>query len=244
MIDLRECLTLRLMPEVFRNDPKIQAASYALQQTAKMLIEKIDNAAVYASIDILPDEILDLLAVELRSQYYDPAMEVEKKREIIRKTLAWFYHAGTLKTVKELTNFLFGENIVTEWFEYDGRPYTFRLEIMGLDVLITDKGMADFIAALQKVKNTRSLLECITFHRRIDGELFSGAHQDSYKREVIVDFFEEFRKDSSSLHAGTYQENYKRQAAVEHFTGYSVGKQNVMTGNVQTNIRRQVIKEE
>lgn len=219
MIDLRECLTLRLMPEVFRGDPKIQAASYALQQTAKMLLEKIDNAAVYASIDILPDDILDLLAVELRSQYYDPAMDIEKKREIIKKTLTWFYHAGTLKTVKELTNFLFGENIVTEWFEYNGRPYTFRLEIMGLDVLITDRGMADFLAALQKVKNTRSILECITFHRRIDTGIFVGTQQDSYKRQAVVDFFVEKNGESCDVYTGMQQGSYRRQVVMEHDAG-------------------------
>lgn len=244
MIDLRECLTLRLMPEVFRGDHKIQAASFALQQTAKMVLEKVDNAAVYASIDIMPDEILDLLATELRSQYYDPAMDIEKKREIIKKTLVWFYHAGTLKTVKELTDFIFGENIVTEWFDYDGRPYTFRLEVLGLDVLITDNGMENFIAALQKVKNTRSLLECIIFHRRLDTELFSGAQQNSYKRQVIVDFFDERREDRSDLHAEMHQENYKRQSVVEHFADYIVEIQNIMAGNDQTSIRRQVIKEE
>lgn len=216
MIDLRECLTLRLMPEAFRGDPKIQAASYALQQTAKILLEKIDNTAVYASIDILPDEILDLLAMELRSQYYDPAMEIENKREIIKRTLIWYYHAGTPKTVKELTNFLFGENIVTEWFDYDGRPYTFRLEIMGLDVLITDKGMADFLATLQKVKNTRSLLERITFHRRMDSQLYSGAQQESYTRQVVVDFFTEKNEEHGQAYAGVQQDGYRRQVAMEY----------------------------
>ena len=71
MIDLRDCLTIQVMPEVFRQDAQIQAASHALRQTMRMLLEKVDRASVYAGIDLLPDAIVDLLAEELRAQYYD-----------------------------------------------------------------------------------------------------------------------------------------------------------------------------
>ena len=70
MIDLRECMTLDVMPEVFRKDLRIQAASYALRKTACMLMEKIDRTSVYAKLDLLPESIVDLLAVEFRAKYY------------------------------------------------------------------------------------------------------------------------------------------------------------------------------
>ena len=41
MIKLKDCSTLQLMPEIFRKDPGLQAASYALKKTAKMLLKKI-----------------------------------------------------------------------------------------------------------------------------------------------------------------------------------------------------------
>lgn len=215
MIDLQEIAPVQLLPEALGKDPCIRALSYALQRQTEKLLEQIGRTAVYAAVDILPEDILDILAAELRAQYYDAAMEIEMKRTTVKKALLWYEKAGTLKTVKELTQIVWGENVISEWFEHDGRPYTFWLEVMALDAWITDQGMADFMAALQKVKNTRSLLDRIIFHRRLDTLLHSGAVQDSYKREVIVDFFHESQTDEFRLHAGACQENHLKRAVVD-----------------------------
>ena len=69
MINIRDGTTLDLIPEALRKEPEIQAASFALHETAQMLMDKIDRAMVYAGIDILPEEIVDLLAEEFRAQY-------------------------------------------------------------------------------------------------------------------------------------------------------------------------------
>ena len=69
MINIRKGTTLDLLPEALRKEPEIQAASCAVHETAKMLLDKIDRAMVYAGIDILPEEIVDLLAEEFRAQY-------------------------------------------------------------------------------------------------------------------------------------------------------------------------------
>ncbi len=83
MIELRECEPLNLMPLALRKDEYIQAQSYALKETAVMLLEKIYQASVYACIDILPEKIVDLLAEELRAQYYDTSLPVEEKRKAV-----------------------------------------------------------------------------------------------------------------------------------------------------------------
>lgn len=187
---------------------------------------------------------MDLLAAELRAQYYDAAMEIGTKRTAVKKALLWYEKAGTLKTVKELTQIVWGENVISEWFEHDGRPYTFWLEVMALDARITDQGMADFMAALQKVKNTRSLLDRIIFHRRLDTLLHSGAVQDSYKREVIVDFFHESQIDKVQLHAGAYQENYLKRAVVDFYVEKKAEKAMTHAGGAPVILRRQSIVQE
>ena len=40
-----------------------------------------------AVIDELPERILDVLAVELRTPYYQESMNLETKRNIIKRTL-------------------------------------------------------------------------------------------------------------------------------------------------------------
>ena len=143
----------------------------------------------------------------------------------------------------ELVEFMYGEHKVHEWYQYDGRPYTFRVEIMGIDVLITDEGMESFLSALQKVKNTRSLLEAIIFHREINLQTYSGVAVASYSRQVIVDFFSEKKKDVINMHSGTQQAHYYRQAVVDHFKDRVTVQQQILSGVAPAYILKQTIKE-
>ena len=243
MINIRDGTTLDLLPEALRKEPEIQAASYALHETAKMLLDKIDRAMGYAGIDILPEEIVDLLAEEFRAQYYDGSMSLQKKREAVKKAMQWYKKAGTLSAVQELTEFMYGEHKIHEWFQYDGQPYTFRVEIMGLNVQITEKGLENFLSALQKVKNTRSLLEMLIFHRRIDQKVYSGAAVASYSRQVIVDFYTEQKQENINLHSGTQRAHYSRQVIVDYSKGGSAARQIVHSGGVTNYVMKQTIKE-
>ena len=243
MINIRDGTTLDLIPEALRKEPEIQAASFALHETAKMLLDKIDRAMVYAGIDILPEEIVDLLAEEFRAQYYDGSMSLQKKREAVKKAMQWYKKAGTLSAVDELVEFMYGEHKVHEWFQYDGQPYTFRVEIMGLNVQITEKGLENFLSALQKVKNTRSLLEMLIFHRRIDQKVYSGAAVASYSRQVIVDFYTEQKQENINLHSGTQRAHYSRQVIVDYSKGGSAARQIVHSGGVTNYVMKQTIKE-
>ena len=59
MIDLKNCSPMQLTPEALREDPCVQAAAFAMQQTGAWLLEQIDRTSVYASIDLLPENILE-----------------------------------------------------------------------------------------------------------------------------------------------------------------------------------------
>ncbi len=211
MIDLKECLTLQVMPEIFRRDEKVQAASYALQKTMHMLMEKIDRAGVYAQIDILPEKIVDLLAEELRAQYYDISLSVEDKREAVKKALPWHCRAGTVSAVRELTNFVWKSDSakVQEWFEYLSDPYLFRI-LLGTDMCIEEEKINLFLHGIWKVKNTRSHLESIAFMRRLDNALYVGAATHSCGRIVIIDAWKGEYSIHRNIHMGVRPVTIKR----------------------------------
>lgn len=123
MIDLKDIEPIKLMPQVFRKDAKIQAASYAFRETARELLKKIDTVTVYARVDTLPEQIVDLLAVEFRAQYYDTSLPVEEKRKAVKKALLWHCRAGTVSAVRELTDLVWRSDSaqVQEWFDYGRR---------------------------------------------------------------------------------------------------------------------------
>lgn len=246
MINLDECLTLQVMPEAFRSDVQVQSASYALQETMRMLMGKIDRASVYAKIDLLPESIIDLLAEELRAQYYDVSLPIKDKREAVKIALPWYKKAGTVSAVRELCEFRYGRSIVQEWFDYDDRkPFTFRLEMLGQNKLLVTDEIESFIKAIRSVKNTRSLLEALIFHRDMESTVYSGVAAVSWMRQVIVDFYVEQTEGNLTNHSsGKANETFRRQVVVNFGIVEKNIKQNVMSGMVLTVDRVQIITEE
>lgn len=244
MISIGDCLTLQVMPEVFRGDAELQAASYALQKTMGMLMEKVDRCSVYARIDLLPEAVVDLLAEELRAQYYDVSLPVEDKREAVRRALPWHRRAGTVSTVRELCEFRYGRSIVQEWFDYGGRPFTFRLEMLGEERLLDCGEVESFIRAVKAVKNTRSLLEALVFHRKMSSTVHSGVVSLSWMRQAVVDFYvEESVEELVSHSAGEACAAFQKQVVVDFGTVEVDVVQDVMSGMVLAVDRIEVITE-
>ncbi len=216
MIDLKDVTALDILPDALCKDEKIIAASYAMNQTAKMILSMIDKTSVYALINVLPEGLIDLLALEFRAQYYDVKAPLEEKRGAVQNALMWYKKAGTTSVVIELCEFIYGKSKVLEWFDYNGRPYTFKLEMMEENRLIDTTGINQFILAVKKVKNTRSLLEAIIFHRKAELEIHSGAATVCFTRQVIVDFYTEKSEEEMIYHAaGKANEAFKKQNIVD-----------------------------
>lgn len=173
-----------IIPGNLTGKAEVKALSYALQQGTRLLYEFSQKAAVYARIDDQPEDILDLMAAELRTQYYDETLDIETKRELVKNTLAWNMTAGTPEAVEHLVTTIFGEGSVEEWFEYGGSPYRFRVTTNAVMTPETNKA---FVSMLQKVKNTRSHLEAVTIHRNVEQDVFTGVVlQQRYKPPAIV----------------------------------------------------------
>ena len=154
-----------ILPENITKKPEIRALSYALQQGCRLLYSYSRQLCVYSGSDSQPEEITDLLATELRTQYYNKSLDLNTKRQLVKNTLIWYEKAGTPEAVEELVATVFGEGKVEEWFEYGGKPYWFRIQT---DALLTEDTAAYFSDMIRKVKNARSHMESIKIHRIIN----------------------------------------------------------------------------
>lgn len=157
MITLYNSNITDILPEALSEDPHAQALGYALQMAMQRLIGYCQNISLYAAIDTVPEQILDLLAVEFNTQYYDDTMDVEIKRTLIKSTLAWYTQTGTAAAVRELIESVFGIGEVEEWFEYGGEPYHFRIRTY--NVSATDEMLQLAENLVRSVQNARSHLE-------------------------------------------------------------------------------------
>lgn len=171
MIDLYNGQITDIMPDNLNTDYAVQAISFAIANMVKKIMNHADKSGIYAIIDDLEEDALDLLAVELRTKYYGDLLSLKEKREIIKKTLLWYYRAGTLYTVKELIDFIFEDAYAEEWFQYETEPYLFQIIINVISQDITIEKYMMFMEALREVKNTRSHLETVIFKYNTETEV-------------------------------------------------------------------------
>ena len=155
MTKLYDAEIVDLLPNNLKS-PEVIAYSYALKKACKYVIDRVERIEIYTNIDKLSESILDYLALELRTQYYDEKFDVAIKRELIKNTLHWYMKAGTAAAVRELSTTVIGGGSVEEWFDYGGKPYMFKITT---NEQLTKENLDKFSLMIDKVKNTRSKLE-------------------------------------------------------------------------------------
>ncbi len=183
MIRLYDSDIVDILPETLASRPNVIALGYALHKAMQRLIGYCQNISVFSVIDSAPDNVLDLLALELNTQYYEDTLDIEVKRQLIKNTLVWYMSAGTSAAVAELVQTVFGEGEVQEWFQYGGDPYTFRIQT---SAILTPEINEFFNRMIERVKNTRSHLESIGIVRRTEQEIHAGTAYRGYSRNTIT----------------------------------------------------------
>lgn len=175
-----------LLQNAGKYNPEIIALSYAVLQEKRRIMDMVDRTRTMAMIDQLPEDVLDLLAVELRSPYYSGDLPIETKREIIKKTLIWFSKAGTPAALKELISVLFGEGDVEEWFNFTDPPYTPGTFDIVTDARMTEDIVDQFLQIIRRVKNTRSHLRRVLVERTGTMQEYIGAGMIAAPRTHVL----------------------------------------------------------
>ena len=65
MIKLQDAELISVLPPYVKEDPDVQAISYAFKMGIEKFLRYSKAASMYGAIDQLPEHILDLLALEL-----------------------------------------------------------------------------------------------------------------------------------------------------------------------------------
>lgn len=156
MIDLRGSRFTDLLPEHLSSQPETQAFAYALGRQVERLCALADQTRVYAAVSGLSAEILDVLALELRTPAYDQSFPVAVKRELIEGTIAFYSNLGTPAAADRILEILFSDGHIEEWYEYGGAPHHFRAYIEMTGRAVTRETLAGFRRILAGVKRLSS----------------------------------------------------------------------------------------
>ena len=148
----------KLLPKFMKADETDVALSHAMDVLLAKPANKSKILRKWDQIDNMNDAQLDEMAWEFNIDWWDSSFSLETKRSVIRTCYRVHEKRGTKWAVEELITSAFGMGKVTEWFEYGGQPYWFKIQT---SATLTKDGMLYFLNMIDKVKNARSHVEMI-----------------------------------------------------------------------------------
>lgn len=163
MIDIKNAAILDILPDTFLT-AECKAFSAAVQRLAAELYKKTEVMLFWGDIENASSVVLDAMAAELDAPFYASDLPVEQKRSIIAASFAYNSRIGTVGAVQTILNAAFGGGEITEWSEYGGKPYHFKLNLP-VDFggkFISRALIENFYKMLEKAKNKRSKLDEFT----------------------------------------------------------------------------------
>jgi phage tail P2-like protein len=173
---------LRLLPVFMQGDEANIALSKAVDALIAIPSTHIKAMRVWDSIDQLTDSECDEMAWELEIDWYDSTMTLDQKRETIKYAQQIKRKRGTKWSVERVVSIYLGDGIVSEWFEYGGKPYSFKIST---NAKMTAEIEARFIAMIKVTKNTRSHIDTIDFQRSSENQLYLCGIVTSMTKSII-----------------------------------------------------------
>lgn len=186
MIDIKDSQIAQILPRYLAEQPEVKALSFALKNAVQRLLEYADGTAIWYALDSISEELCDLLAIELDTQYYDTSLDIEAKRNLVKNTFIWYSRAGTPSAVAELVEAVFGEGKVIENWDFDDRvpedAYTFDIET---NAPMREDTLRALATMINKTKNARSHMRGVRFRNTLEVDLNFGAGFISKPRTTI-----------------------------------------------------------
>ena len=144
--------------------PEALALSFAVGQAMRRLQEFSRRIYMYAGLDRVPEEVLDLIALECNTQYYDQKLERSVKEALVAQTLVWYMHGGTPSVLQQFMDTVLQGGSLEEWFDYGGNPYFFKAYVnVSEDDAVPVSYGKQIRTQIGVYKNARSWLEMLAF---------------------------------------------------------------------------------
>lgn len=172
---------LSTLPVVLAEDREMRALADPIAEALAARVPEIDLIRLFSRIDELPEDLLDILAYDFKADWWEYDATLEEKRAVFKKIWYVHRHKGTKSSVETAIGALYPGSKVSEWFEYGGEPYHFRMDvpIKEQQARSSADGYKDRVFFLVNYfKNLRSVLETIffSFETNLEWELNIGSH--------------------------------------------------------------------
>lgn len=185
-------------PENLKKYKNLKSLSLELEeQLKKKIISEVPKLAIFKNLELQPDEVLSELAYQYMIDNWQESLDREVKIKLIKN--AYWSHSkkGTKKIIEDNLKKLGYPITVEEWFEYGGRPYTFKVTInhVNSDLSWSDK----LLEIIDEYKNCRSVIDSVdiainkpgshlklaSFKTQEIEKEFIGVHRDIEKNSKV-----------------------------------------------------------
>lgn len=110
-----------------------------------------------------PEEFLPWLGWAVSVDIWDETWAIDIRRDVIKNSFEVHKKKGTLGALKDaLSSFKYAKTTIEEWFEYDGKPYMFRVFLELISDGVNLRQINDVYDVIIQTKNVRSWLENLT----------------------------------------------------------------------------------
>jgi phage tail P2-like protein len=167
--------TIDIVPSSIANDPQVQSACHAIDKELEEIYGCIPSILFWPFINEQVPPLLDVLAWEMHVDVWagwEGELSVEMKRQLINESIEWHRYKGTKWAVQHMLDTVFQGGKVTEWYEYGGDPYFFR--VITQEDVVDPQAMLNVIKAIYAVKNARSWMDGFYRNRLYGQTLWIG----------------------------------------------------------------------
>lgn len=158
---------IHLFPQSLQQDDFVVALIEAFEIQVRELYDEFlffaEKLAKY-EFEGLPEELIDYLAYEKHVDFYED-LTFEEKCNVVRNAIEMHRKNGTKYALNRIFDILNLRGVINEWFEYNGDPYYFRVEILEVSQCGLNQETIELLERLVKTyKNNRSWIEVINIY--------------------------------------------------------------------------------
>lgn len=176
MKDLDNISLLDIMPDSIAGDGDVKAAAAAIDKQLRAVSGATDAPAIYANLDNLTGAILDSLAVQYDVTVWRDTWADSIKRNVLKTAISDKRKKGSVYAVKNALASLGAAASISEWFEYNGEPHTFKIYVAQSEIPghVASEVQEDVISLVDDAKPVRSHYDLIVQQPITGGLNFCG----------------------------------------------------------------------
>lgn len=115
------------LPPAVADEPWVRIMDKVYRERHQREMEAAELIHIYTQIDSQPEEILDVLAVQFKVDWYDSNYPLEAKRSIIKTALEVRRYYGTDWATLKAISAIYPRSEIEQWYDYGGTPGHFRV---------------------------------------------------------------------------------------------------------------------